>query len=137
MMERCRIREATYGELMVGVTRMMPCGASWQAAWCAYTKLGLVLVGLEIRSPVNGSTRVLMNPVGMTVPPVGQYAVHGLVLTSCAREAHRLRRANLFARKSVEVRSWTMSSGLRFLSQRHDAAGSRTMGHDGPFPLPG
>ena len=77
-----------------------------QVATRVYTRLGVNLIGLELRSPVSGATRILLNPSGMLVPDVFLYAVQGIVLADSVEEASLLSRGNFSSVKtlrSVEV----------------------------------
>lgn len=66
-----------------------------------YTRLGVTLIGLELRSPVSGATRILLNPSGMLVPDVFLYAVQGIVLADSVEEASLLSRGNFSSVKTL------------------------------------
>jgi hypothetical protein len=70
-----------------------------------YTKLGLVLIGLELRSPVTDTTRILLNPSGMSIPDVVQYAVQGIVIADSVDSASELSRGDIISSvKSLRLR---------------------------------
>jgi hypothetical protein len=72
-----------------------------QVATRVYTRLGVTLIGLELRSPVSGATRVLLNPSGMLLPDVFLYAVQGIVLADSVEEASLLSRGNFSSVKTL------------------------------------
>ena len=84
-----------------------------QVATRVYTRLGVTLIGLELRSPVSGATRILLNPSGMLVPDVFLCAVQAIVLADCTEEASLVSRGGFSSVKtlrSVEVGGNTRKS---------------------------
>ncbi len=78
-----------------------------------FVKLGLTLIGLEVRCAATGTTRILLNPSGMLVPDVFLCAVQAIVLADCIEEASLVSRGGFSSVKtlrSVEVGGNTRKS---------------------------